>query len=145
MMLDMYRAVVFDLFHTLTSADVIRLPGKGTSEVLGVSREEWNDQLLLHSEERLRGGITDPFLIIEKMAHAIDPQIHDATIRQAVANRIDRFRRALANIEDDTLDTLARLRDGGKLLGLISNADSNEIQGWQESPLKRFFEKPLQW
>lgn len=74
------------------------------------------------------------------MAHAIDPRIHEATIRQAVANRIDRFRRALVNIEDDTLNTLAKLREGGKLLGLISNADVNEIQGWQESPLSKYFD-----
>jgi len=140
MILNEYRAVVFDLFHTLTSADSIRLPGKGTSEVLGVRREDWNEQLLVHSDERLRGKVTDPFVIIEKMARAIDPEIHDATIRQAVANRIDRFQRALANIEDDTINTLARLKEIGKLLGLISNADVNEIIGWKKSPLNKYFD-----
>jgi putative hydrolase of the HAD superfamily len=140
LILEKYRAIIFDLFHTLTSADVIRLPGKGTSEVLGVRREDWNEQLLLHSKERLRGRMTDPFLIIEKMAHAIDPEIHDSTIRQAVANRFDRFRRALVNIEDDTLTTLDKLKESGKLLGLISNADVNEIEGWKDSPLRRYFD-----
>ena len=138
-----FRAIIFDLFHTLTSADVIRLPGRGTSEILGVSREDWNDQLLVHSQERLRGTVTDPFVIIEKMAHAIDPEIHDATIRQAVANRIDRFRRALMNIEDGVLGTLARIRADGKLLGLISNADVNEIQGWNDSPLNEYFDSVI--
>jgi putative hydrolase of the HAD superfamily len=138
--LDNYRAVVFDLFHTLTSADAVRLPGKGTSEILGVSRQDWNKQLLDHSDDRLRGKITDPFLIIERMAHAIDSAIPVVIIEEAVRNRIERFRHALTSIEASTLNTLSELRKGGKLLGLVSNADVNEIAGWQDSPLKPYFD-----
>jgi putative hydrolase of the HAD superfamily len=137
--LDDYRAVVFDLFHTLTSADAVRLPGKGTSEILGVSRQDWNKQLLDHSDDRLRGKITDPFLIIERMAHAIDSAIPVVIIEEAVRNRIERFRHALTSIEASTLNTLSELRKCGKLLGLVSNADVNEIAGWQDSPLKPYF------
>jgi putative hydrolase of the HAD superfamily len=135
-----YRVVIFDLFHTLTSADVLRLPGKGTSEILGVSREAWNEQLLRFSDDRLRGKITDPFMIIARMARAIDRTISDETIREAVENRINRFRRALMNIEDSTRVTLRELRRVGKSLGLISNADVNEIAGWDDSPLKPYFD-----
>ena len=135
-----YRAVIFDLFHTLTSADVLRLPGRGTSEVLGVSREAWNEQLLRYSGDRLRGKITDPFMIIARMARAIDHTITDKTIREAVENRIERFRRALMSIEDSTRVTLRELRKAGKALGLISNADVNEIAGWDDCPLKPFFD-----
>lgn len=140
MNLEKYRAVIFDLFHTLTSADVLRVPGRGTSEVLGAARQDWNKQLLVYSDDRLRGKMTDPFLIIEKMAHAIDPEITDKTIKEAVKNRIERFRYALINIEDSTLDTLHELKETGKLLGLISNADVNEIIGWTDSPLKPYFD-----
>jgi putative hydrolase of the HAD superfamily len=140
MELDNYHAIVFDLFHTLTSADALRVPGKGTSEILGVSSEDWNKQLFVYSEDRLRGRITDPFLIIEKMAHAIDPAISDETIREAVENRIKRFRYALVNIEASTLRTLGKLKGAGKLLGLVSNADMNEVLGWEDSPLKPFFD-----
>lgn len=139
MNLEKYRAVIFDLFHTLTSADALRAPGRGTSEVLGVAREDWNKQLLVYSDDRLRGKITDPFVIIERMAHAIDPAIPDKTIKEAVKNRIERFRYALINIEDSTLDTLQELRETGKLIGLISNADVNEVIGWEDSPLKQYF------
>ncbi|UCD06545.1 MAG: HAD-IA family hydrolase [candidate division WOR-3 bacterium] len=135
-----FQAVIFDLFHTLTSADVMRLPGKGTSEVLGVRREDWNEQLLVHSDERLRGKVTDSLQIIEKMARAIDPKITDEIIKEAVTNRIERFRHALLNIEDTTLETLAKLKQQGKSLGLISNADVNEIQGWYDSPLSKYFD-----
>ena len=135
-----YHAVIFDLFHTLTSADALRLPGRGTSEVLNVSHEAWNEQLLQYSDDRLRGKITDSFMIIAQMAHAIDSTISDATIQQAVENRIRRFRHALMNIEDSTLMTLSKLRRAGKVLGLISNADVNEIAGWDDSPLRPFFD-----
>ena len=135
-----YRAVIFDLFHTLTSADVLRLPGRGTSEVLGVSREAWNEQLLRYSDDRLRGKITDPFVIMAQMAHAIDNAISDKTIKDAVENRIRRFRHALMNIEDSTLVTLRKLKRAGKALGLISNADVNEITSWGDSPLKPLFD-----
>jgi len=139
MNLEKYGAVIFDLFHTLTSADVLRVPGKGTSEILGVGRDDWNNQLLVHSEDRLRGKITDPFVIIEKMAHAIDPAIPQETIREAVNSRIERFRQALVNIEESTLVALQKLRQSGKSLGLVSNADVNEISGWDQSPLKPYF------
>jgi putative hydrolase of the HAD superfamily len=139
MNLEKYRAVIFDLFHTLTSADALRAPGRGTSEVLGVAREDWNKQLLVYSDDRLRGKITDPFVIIERMAHALDPAIPDKTIKEAVKNRIERFRYALINIEDSTLDTLQELKETGKLIGLVSNADVNEVVGWEDSPLKPYF------
>ena len=140
MNLEKYRAVVFDLFHTLTSGDVLRLPDRGTSEILGVSREDWNRQLFSYSDDRLRGKITDPFTIIERMAHAIDPKITQKTIAEAVKNRVERFRYALINIQESTLNTLEKLKQSGKLIGLISNADVNEVVGWEDSPLKKYFD-----
>lgn len=140
MNLDKYRAVLFDLFHTLTSADVMRVPGKGTSEILGVTREDWNRQLLSYSDDRLRGRITDPFVIIKTMAHAIDPAIPVETIEVAVKKRIERFRYALMNIEESVINTLGKLKSIGKLLGLVSNADVNEIAGWRDSPLQPYFD-----
>ncbi len=137
--LSKYRAMLFDLFHTLTSANVVNIPGRGTSEILGVGREDWNKQLLSYSDDRLRGRIKDPFVIIERMAHAIDPTIPAEIINEAVQNRIARFRYALTCIEGSTLHTLSELSSSGKSLGLVSNADVNEIAGWGESPLKAYF------
>lgn len=131
--------MVFDLFHTLTSSAVLHQT-KGTSEILGVSRAAWNDQLLLYSEDRLRGKMRDQYEIIKKMAHAIDPAISDAVIRQAAENRIHRFHYALQHIAQSTLDMLEQLVDSGKVLGLISNGDVNEFTGWQTSPLRQYFQ-----
>jgi putative hydrolase of the HAD superfamily len=130
--------VIFDLFHTLTSLAVLKKT-KGTNEMLGVSRQAWNDQLLLYSEDRLRGKMRDQYEIIEKMAHAIDPAIPDTVIEQAAEIRLQRFQYALQHIERSTLDMLQRLSESEKILGLISNGDVNEFDGWQTSPLRPFF------
>jgi putative hydrolase of the HAD superfamily len=135
-----FKAVIFDLFHTLTSLESTKAPGKGTSEILGVSRKSWYEQLLLYSEDRLRGKIRDPLEIIGKMARAINPDIPDEIIKQAVNNRIKRFKYALEHIEPSTIITLARLRTLDKLVGLVSNSDSAEVAGWKNSPIKKYFD-----
>ena len=140
MNIEAYKVIIFDLFHTLTSLETAKPTAKGTKDILGVSRKEWNDQLLLYSEDRLRGWIKDPFEIIEKMAHAINPEIPEALIRKAVDNRIERFKYSLEHIAPATIDTLKRLKSSGKMLGLISNGDVNEISGWDDSPLKECFD-----
>jgi len=50
------RAVIFDLFHTLTSLESTWGDNRPTtSMILGVSKEAWNEQLLERSRERLTG------------------------------------------------------------------------------------------
>lgn len=135
-----FKAIVFDLFHTLTSMESTKAPGSGTSEILNVSREDWNEQLLFFSEDRLRGKIKDPFEIIEKMAHTINPDIPDEIIKKAVDNRMMRFKYSLEHIEPAVINTLKKLKHSGKLIGLISNGDVNEISGWVNSPIREYFD-----
>jgi len=138
-----YSAVIFDLFHTLTSLESVIAPGKGTSTILGLTRETWNEQLLQHSQERLRGRLTDPFMVIKKMAHEVDPEIKDATIRRAFKVRCKRFRYALENIDPDVIKTLVQIKRLGMKLGLVSNADVMEIAAWPDSPLKKYFDQAI--
>ena len=77
------QALLFDLFHTLTKVESSQSTGPLTCEVLGVSRDAWNEQVMEKSQDRLVGRITDPVLIIRKMAHAIDPAIPEETIKKA--------------------------------------------------------------
>jgi putative hydrolase of the HAD superfamily len=130
------KAVVFDLFHTLTAIESSW--GKGlpfTCEMLGVSREAWADQLHVHSRARLTGQSQDPVCMIAEMARAINPAITDETILAAVANRIKSFEAALLDIPDETIAVLRTLKSRGKRLGLISNADVMEVEAWGRSPV----------
>lgn len=135
-----YRVILFDLFHTLTSVETTKAPGRRTSAILGVSQEEWNDQLHLYSKDRLSGKIKDPFEIIKRMARAIKPDISDKMIKEAIDNRISRYRYSLLNIPVMIVDTLKQLKSRGKRLGLISNADVTEKYGWDDSPIREYFD-----
>jgi putative hydrolase of the HAD superfamily len=134
------QAILFDLFHTLTKVESSWSQGPPTCEMLGVSKEAWNEQLMEKSRERLAGLVRDPVLIIRKMAHSIDPAIPEEVIQKAVSNRIKRFYNALINIPQETLDVLAALKSLDKKIGLISNADVAEIVGWKGSPAAPFFD-----
>jgi len=134
------QAILFDLFHTLTKVESSWSDGPPTCEMLGVSKEAWNEQLLEKSRERLTGEVNDPVLIIRKMAHSIDPSIPEEIIKKAVDNRIKRFYDALINIPQETLEVLAILKSRKKKIGLISNADVAEIVGWKRSPVTHLFD-----
>lgn len=138
---DQKKAVIFDLFHTLTAIESSwgnELPF--TCDMLGISRDAWHDQLQLHSRSRLAGQQKDPFRIVSQMAHAIDPTIADNIIHAAIANRIKRFEAALLNIPDETKVALQALKAKGKRLGLISNADTMEVAAWHKSPIAEYFD-----
>jgi putative hydrolase of the HAD superfamily len=136
-------AVIFDLFHTLTSLESTWSHAPTTSEILGVSRKAWNEQLLEYSKDRLTGKDTDPFGIIKKMALAIDPAISLELIHTATRIRLSRFEAALLKIPENTRYTLEKLREKNKKIGLISNADVTEIAAWQRSPIASYFDSVI--
>jgi len=138
--LNNYQAVVFDLFHTLTSLESSAAPGRSTSEILGVDRKVWNEQQFRHADDLLRGREPDPYESIKKMARAIKPDIPEELIRQATENRVNKFRYALEHPLLEAVEILARLKGAGKSTGLISNVFPMDICGWAGSPLKPFFD-----
>lgn len=135
------QAVIFDLFHTLTAIE--RDWGPFTYEILGVSHEAWNEQLLLHSPDRLEGRLTDPSEIVRTMARAINPAISNETIAKAVKSRAARFRKAVVEIPGSTQQVLVSLKQRGKKIALISNADGSEIAGWEDSPIAPLFDEVI--
>ena len=138
--LTVYQAVIFDLYHTLTSIETTCAPGRSTSEILGVERETWNEQQIRYSDDLLRGREPDDFEVIRKMARAIKPDIPDDVIRQAAENRRRKFQHALEHPLLEAVEILTRLKGLGKSLGMISNAFPMDIAGWNRSPLKPFFD-----
>lgn len=133
------RAVIFDLFHTLTSVE--SKWGAHTSDILGIDRETWNLHLLEKSRDRLIGKEKDPFILVKNLAHSVNPNIPLDLIQKAADNRIKRFERALVNIPEKTKYTLKKLKEMDKIIGLISNADVCEMAGWSKSPIAHYFDK----
>jgi putative hydrolase of the HAD superfamily len=102
--------------------------------------KDWNDQLLLYSRDRLTGALKDHFSIIKKMAHALNPQITEEKIRDAVAIRKERFAQILKRIPEDNIRLLYGIKKMGKKIALLSNADTLECEGWDNSPIRDFFD-----
>ena len=134
------KAFIFDLFDTLTGFESNWSVIPPVSVMLGLNSKAWNDQLLLHSNDRLTGKLQDPFLIIKNMAHNIDNTIPDEVIHQVVINRTKRYSDALRNIPAENIETIRKLRLLNKKMALLSNADVMECSGWDKSPLRPFFD-----
>jgi putative hydrolase of the HAD superfamily len=140
-MIESKSVVLFDLFHTLTSLESTWDGSRPfTSDMLGISREEWDRQLIACSRDRVTGRKTDPVEIVAGMAHAVNSTIPMDLIRRATENRIARFAASLVHMPQETRDVLAELKRRGKRIGLISNADVMEVSAWRECPVCDLFD-----
>ena len=136
----MAKAIIFDLFHTLTAPETEWTDLPWTSDVLGISRSDWYRALTTNSRRRLIGEVSDPVEIVRLIAHSIDSSIPEDLVVRAAAFRKERFIRVLSSIPGSTLAVLRELRHRGIGLGLISNCDSSEVSAWSDSPLRGAFD-----
>ena len=134
------KAIVFDLFHTLTGFESEWSDLPLTCDVLGIERRIWNQAITTGSRWRLAGEERDAYRILHRLARELDPRITDETIRKAAQLRVQRFRDALQRIPPANVETLKALRRSGFALGLVSNADAIEIEPWKDSPLAGLFD-----
>jgi len=141
--IDKYKAVIFDLFHTLSSLAHIKSPGEDTSSILKIDRKTWSDALFNKSDERLRGIITDPFEIIKSVALQINPDTPPELIKKAALTRMKRFEYSLVNIPLNTIKTIIGLKERGLKIGLVSNADKIERQGWEKAGISKYFDEAV--
>src|ERR1043166_422181 len=77
------RAIVFDLFHTLTGLESEWSDLPWTSDVLGIDRAVWNTALTVQSRWRVAGEERDPYRIVERLARGIAPSITPRTLAGA--------------------------------------------------------------
>lgn len=136
------KAIVFDLFHTLTSLEVSGAPGRSTAEALGVDRDAWNRFWLADPDDYVLGH-ADIIVPVGRIARQLNPQVTEQQIQVAAAARYGRFHHALTHIEAETIGGLKTLREMGYRLGLISNCGEDEAKPWPESPLAPLFDTAL--
>jgi FMN phosphatase YigB (HAD superfamily) len=138
-----YNAVIFDLFHTLVSVTASGDPGPQPYEVVGVPEEEWFTVWRRHEERRLKGQCDSVAEIVSDVIRDLGLEPLPALCERVCATRRHRFRHALVNVVTEVLNGLQRLRPRVAKLGLMSNADFDEIASWQESPLAPLFDAAL--
>jgi putative hydrolase of the HAD superfamily len=132
------KAVLFDLFHTLTCVPPPALVGeRPISEILGVSSRDW--QRLYYDSDilgRCLGHVQDGVEAMRRVAHFLDPAIEEEKIIAAVESRRRRFETALVDIEIGMLQALDRLRDADVRIALVSDAGADDVESWERSPLR---------
>ena len=139
-----YKAVVFDLFSTLTSLRHLDdAPGRFSHEILGISREAWVDALFNNSRERLTGRITEPVDIVRDIAWKIDPSISEEALVQCSRERRIRFNFCLEHPPAGVVDSLREIRSRGYKMGLVSNADVTEVEAWPGTDLASCFDTAI--
>lgn len=133
-----FSALIFDLFHTLTSLEVSRAPGNHTAEILGINPDLWNEHWFKDPPDYCL-GLVPVEIPIGRLARQLNPRVTEEQLKTALEVRHQRFRHALTNIESETISGLTSLYSDGYRLGLISNCGFDEIAHWHESPLAPLF------
>src|SRR5436190_5147706 len=118
------KAVLFDLFHTLTCVPRPAVVGeRPISEILGVSSRDL--QRLYYDSDvfgRCLGHVQDGVEAMRRVAHYLDPSIDEARIIAVLESRRRRLETAMVDIESEMLGALDRLRDAGIRTALVSDA-----------------------
>ena len=129
------RAVVFDLFGTLTDpaaevgrSDVFRR----TAEALGVDAELYTQHLVDTYADRITGRTGDTRSFVAAGARACGVEVDAETLaRAAEVHRAGA--QALRRPRPGALDVLAELRRRGFRIGLLSDCSSEVAEGWAAS------------
>jgi putative hydrolase of the HAD superfamily len=136
------KAVLFDLFHTLACVPPPALMGDmPIPQILGVSAEEW--QRRYYEDDvlgRCLGHIVDGVEAMRIVTHSIDATVPDERILAAVESRRRHFEAGLIGIDEAMLTALDRVRAAGIRTALVSDAGADDVDSWQQSPLRDRFD-----
>lgn len=135
------EVIFFDLFFTLVTPRYCEF--RNENDVLGITKEEWesyaeDDDLYTR---RASGKEKSPQGIIESIIKKIKIDVNESDKEEILRLREERFRKALADIDNSILEVLSYLKQNGKKICLISNADVIDVMHWNESPLSNLFDE----
>ena len=140
--LNQYKYLFFDLFHTLVSPGNLTYP-EHEWEYINVSKDEWTKHSINTYEDRAIGKISDPKIIVENIIKSIGKSVDKNTLNKMTIIRKSRFHKCLTVINSNIKETLKELYKRNYKLCLISNADVIDIQGWETSPISKYFEQAI--
>ena len=129
-----FQAVIFDLFGTLVD-DFVSSVGQMHTELpaaLQVPPEQFMHLWRQTTEMRTIGAFQTVEASIEYVCAAIGVQATIEQMSKAVKIRLQQIRRALKP-RPDALETLARLKNDGYKIGLLSNCSIEIPILWQET------------
>jgi len=138
------KAVFFDLFETLVTefADGARLTARTYNymDLLGLSNDDFKREWNQRQEKRMTGYFPNYIAVIEDILESRQLKYDEAAIQYLYQARIKEKSVPFQNIRADVLELLTSLKSNHIKLGLISNCTEEEISGWDDSELSRFFD-----
>jgi len=135
-----YKVVFFDLFFTLVNPIYQDDELENEYTILGIEKDVWEKASEALYHERGIGMVKEPYEMIRQIAHSINPEIPHETLLLVTEARVKRFKKCLKNVDEKVLRTIRAIKASHKKIGLISNADIIDTQGWEDSPLSEFFD-----
>lgn len=140
-----YKAVIFDLFGTLVSyfhwqeyENILEEMAASLSISGNVFQKLWNDT----AEERARGIFSTIESNILHICEALRIKPNPAQIEAATKVRIEFTQRALAP-RVDAVETLSRLKESGRKIGLISDCSCEVPLLWDRTPFSGLIDEAV--
>ncbi|MGL4108908.1 HAD family hydrolase [Clostridium sp. LP20] len=137
------EVVFFDLFFTLVIPEYSDF--KNENDVLGISKDEWerySEDTELYLKRATNKKIS-PKKIIDDIINKMDIDIHDNVKAEILEIRKERFKRSLIEVDSEIINVLLKIKENGKKICLISNADIIDVMYWNKSPLNILFDKTI--
>lgn len=132
----MFKAVIFDMFHTLAEP---RPQMEGAErEPLGIGAEEWGAAIwdAEFCADRGLGRLKTLEEIAERLGRLLGGRFTVAQLAAAMDARRRRMRLSLTEIRPEIVGAVESLRRRGLKIGILSNADVCDRMHWDESPLR---------
>lgn len=136
------RAVVFDLWDTLTEPDAQRDRARYTREVgeiLGTGGEVFADLVAATFTERCRGELGDLRSTLRELCRRLGVEPTSPAVEAAAAFRMDAQARLL-QLRADAVTVVGRFRGHGWLTGLLTDSTCETEALWQEMDVRHLFD-----
>lgn len=138
------QAVIFDLFGTLVDGFAASSTGyhEQFSAALGIDHEPFMQHWRQITGSRTLGDFQSVEASIEHVCDRIGLSITKEQMAEAVEIRLQLTRRALAP-RADAVSTIARLKEAGFKIGLLSNCSIEIPIVWPETEFAEFFDSTV--
>ncbi len=137
----MIQALFCDLFETIvTEFDPHWKPGATIADELGVNAKLFAMEWSTRRDKRMVGGYPDFRSALRDICRALEHPVDEGVLRRIHQERLARYARVFAKIDDKVVHVLKTIKRAGLKLGLISNCTPEEVAAWHTCCLAETFD-----